>query len=226
MLLNKELAAVVACLALLGVGCNKGPAREALAEVDRQLEAARPVIETYAPERLATLRALRKDAEDSLRSGAYTEALKLAQRLPAQIQSAAEAARTRREAMLGAWTPLSGRVPLVLEGAERRAAELSAGATLPRGLDAEALAAVQQELRELRAAWRQAAAQFEAGQVPRAVEAGREVQARVEAGAARLGLSPAAAMAVAAAPPPSPSPSPAARRVPPPAAPAGEPAQP
>ena len=184
--------------------CNKGPARDALAEVDQQLAAARPLLETYAPERLPPLRALRNDAAACLAAGEYTQALKLAQRLPLQIEGASAVAKARRDALGAEWAPLSGRVPLVLEGALRRAAELADTATLPRGLDAASLAEVQAELRAARAAWAEASAQFESGQVPKAVAAGRLVQTRVEVAAARLGLSPAAAMAAAAAPSPAP----------------------
>jgi len=192
---------------VLGLGaCNQGPAREALADVDRQLAAARPLLETYAPERLPPLRGLRNDAATCLAAGEYTQALRLAQRLPQQIAGASAVARARRDALDGEWTPLASRVPLVLEGAERRVGELAAAARLPRGLDPAGLEEVQAELRAARAAWAQATAQFESGQAPTAVAGGREVQARVEAAAARLGLSPAAAMAVAAAPSPAPSP--------------------
>ena len=200
----------LACLLLTALAvlaaCNKGPAREALAEVDRQLATARPLVETYAPERLPPLRGLRNAAAACLAAGEYTQALKLAQRLPQQIEGAAAVAESRRAALGAEWAPLAGRVALVLEGAERRAGELADTARLPRGLDAAGLAEVQAELRALRAAWTEANAQFESGQVPKAVASGRNVQARVEKAAARLGLSPAAAMAAAAAPTPSPAP--------------------
>ncbi|HXY39498.1 MAG TPA: hypothetical protein VEQ10_07505 [Vicinamibacteria bacterium] len=214
--MSVKAAAALACLFLAAglAACNKGPAREALAEVDRQLATAQPLLETYAPERLPPLRGLRSDAAARLAASEYTQALRLAQGLPGQIEGALAVAKARRDALGAEWTPVAGRVPLVLEGAERRASELAAEARPSKGLDAEALGEVQAELQAVRAAWAQANAQFESGQLPKAVASGREVQARVEAAASRLGLSPAAAMAVAAAPPPSPAGSPLASPVP------------
>jgi hypothetical protein len=209
----RRLAALAAlALALALVGCNKGPARQALAEADQQLAATRQTLELYAPEKLAAIRAQRREADAQLTAGHYTEALKLAQQLPGRIDEAAAVAKARHDELTAAWTPIAGRVPLILEGASRRAEAEPATPPLPRGMDPGQLEELRSELRDIRDGWERATRLYDSGQVAGALDSGRELQKRLEAAAARLGLSPAAAMAVAAAPSPSPpaSPSPSA----------------
>ena len=80
----------------LALGCNKGPARTALAEADQALTAARPTLERYLPEELARLDADTAAARARLAEGRYTDALRIAQELPDRIAVAAASAELRR----------------------------------------------------------------------------------------------------------------------------------
>ena len=61
-------ALAVLSLALMAGACNKGPAEDALEAADRELAAAKPEIETYAPAQLAPSRArCRRPARSSSR---------------------------------------------------------------------------------------------------------------------------------------------------------------
>jgi hypothetical protein len=96
--LTKGIAVLaVASIALLAVGCNKGPAQDALDVADQALAAARPELEKYAPEELGSLTRAAQAARAEIEKGNYTEALKAAQALPAKIQAALAAATARKD---------------------------------------------------------------------------------------------------------------------------------
>jgi hypothetical protein len=191
-----------AALALGGLlpllaACNQAPAREALAESEQAIASARPQLEQFAPEELAALQASAAEARAYLEAGRYTDSLAIGLTLPGRVEDALQKAEGRKGSEVAEWTTLAGRVPLILDGADVRARDLAAAKALPRTLAPETFAAVQAELAATRRAWTEAKAVFEAGRVTRAVAAAREVQARVEAAAAQIGLTPAAAMAAA-----------------------------
>jgi hypothetical protein len=173
------LAAVA--LALLAGACNKGPAEAALQEVDQALAAARPELETYVPAELASITAAARRARSLLDEGHYTEALRVAQELPARIQTALGAAAATKGKLTETWTEMSRTLPGLVRSLDEKVAALGTGETLPGGEAAERLAAVRADLRSLNEAWAEATGAFEGGDVPRAVKAGQEVRARAEA---------------------------------------------
>ncbi len=184
---------------LLTAACNARPARDALDEAEQAIAAARPDLEAYAPRELAALRAELARGRAQLAAGHYTEALRLAQRLPGPIQEAVEMA-ARRKAEVGAeWSKLAGVLVPELRGLGLRLDQLSSPSSA-RGLDEAGLAGLRAELSELSAGWARAQASFASAQASQALAAGRELRARTEALAARLGLSPAAAVALGEAP--------------------------
>jgi hypothetical protein len=215
--MRRILVGLTLTCALLG-GCNEGPAREVLDESERAIEAARPQLAQHAPAELRALEASAAAIRAQIEAGQHTAALEQAQRLPGRVADAVAQAESRKRELVTEWSTLSGRVPLILDGAAARAAELAAGARGPRGLTPEALAAAQAEIGVIRQSWAEARATFERGEVAQAVAAGTSTQARAESLAAQLGLAPAAAMAAAAGPvivaPPTPTARPGATRVP------------
>ena len=218
---RSALAAVVLLGAALTAGCNRGPAREALAEAEQAIEAGRPQLEAYAPQELAGLRSTVKDARARLDEGRYTDALRLVQGLPSRLQDALDKGNRRKSELEAEWAALSGRLPLVLRGLGLKLDELAAKPP-PRGPDPDPLVAARARLVELDRSWSQAASAFAGGRSAPAVAAAREVAAAADALAVRLGLTPdaavaranaasaaaasSAAAAAAAGPPPAPRP--------------------
>jgi hypothetical protein len=197
--LKKDRAALAAVLvALAGVACNKGPAQEALAEADRALAAARPDLEKYAPELLAEITAATGEARANLEAGRYTEALRVAQDLPLEIQTAAAAAAVARNELTARWKEASATLPGLVQAITARFADLDAAKKLPKGVDAAAFAAARNDLESVNQAWSEATAAFAGGDVPRAVRTARDVQAKAETLAGMLGLAAAPAAAAPA----------------------------
>lgn len=192
----KHVAALaVGLLALSAAACNKGPAREALAEADRALAEARPEIERYLPERLARITAAADEARANLEQGRYTEALRIAQDLPVEIQAAVAAAAVARNEQTARWQEVAASLPALVQTIEARFAELDAAQRLPRGVDAAALAAARADLDAVTRAWSEAVAAFEGGDVPRALRAAGDVQAKAAALAGTVGVAAAPAPA-------------------------------
>lgn len=193
---------VAACAALVASACNKGPARDALAEVEQALAVARPELQEYAPESLSAIDASLGSARERLGRHQYTEALRLAQQIPARIDAARGFAASRKQQQLAEWAPLASSLQLRAGAIASRLAELEAARVLPRNLDPERLALARSESVTLEAASRAAADSAQAGELATALRLGREALARADALAGSLGIG------VISVPGPKPSPSP------------------
>lgn len=178
-------AALVVCIALSAVACNKGPARVALAEADQALVAARPELERYAPADLEKIVADTETARGRLAAGQYTDALRIAQALPERIARASARASAKRNELTPAWTALAGSLPASLLALRARVAELDAS-HWPHGFDAAAIEGARAELGRVEVAWGRAESAFRSGEVQVAVQVAADAQARTAALAARI----------------------------------------
>jgi hypothetical protein len=183
------LAAV--SLALLAGACNKGPAEDSLRAAEQALASAAPEIQRYAPGELAPLQGTLESVRADLGKGNYTAALQAAQDLPARIRAALLAAAAQKDRLAAAWDALSGGLPGRIQAITGRLNGLGDASALPRGMTRDALAAAQVELASVAHDWSEAAAAFQGGDVSKALETGRDVEARVDALAGRLGLAAA-----------------------------------
>lgn len=193
---TKALAAAVV-LAILGASCNKGPAEDALGVVDAALEAARPELSRYAPEELAALAAAAAEARALLDKGRYTDALRAAQTLPARIEAAGASVAKKKEELAAAWSSLSSALGPAVEGLTARIDDLAGLETLPRGWDADRLAAARRDLASITARWAQASEAWKAGDVATALGTAEDLKGEIEALQRRAGLAPAPAAAAA-----------------------------
>ena len=133
--LTKGIAALaVASLALFAVGCNKGPAADALDAADQALAAATPEIERYVPEELGSLTSAAQAARSEFEKGNYTEALKAAQALPAKIQAALAAATAKKDQLVAAWNDMSGSLAGLVQAITGKVTGLAAAKALPKGM--------------------------------------------------------------------------------------------
>jgi hypothetical protein len=188
--LTKGIAALaVVSLALLAGACNKGPAEAALHAADQALAAATPELERYVPEQLGSLTSAVRAARSELEKGNYTEALKIAQALPAQIQAALAVATAKKDQLVAAWNELSGSLPGQLQAIAGKLAGLAEAKALPRGMTRDMLATAQTDLGSVTRAWTEATAAFQGGDIPRALRTAQDVRARADALAGRLGLT-------------------------------------
>ena len=202
-------ALAVSSVTLLALACNKGPAEEALGLADQAIAAARPELERYAPGELAALDSAVQQARAQVGQGHYTEALKEAQKVPARVRAALAVAAAEKDREAAIWKGLTESVPRLAQAIATRVAWLTEAQRLPRGMDEAGFAAVRTDLESVTRAWTEASAAFQGGEVSRAVRTGRDVEAKAEALASRLGLV-VSSQQPSAGPTASPTPSPTA----------------
>jgi tetratricopeptide (TPR) repeat protein len=175
-------AVVLLLLGLAAAGCNRGPAEEALGVAEQALTDAQADLERFAPEKLAPLRRALADARAALAEGRYTEALRVAQELPARTRRAVEAADRRRTAELAvAWDDISRTLPAQLARLRARIAGLALTPGPGASPDGGRLEAARGELRALGATWEEATATFAGGDVAQALTMAHDVGTRAEA---------------------------------------------
>jgi hypothetical protein len=181
------LALVVLGLAL-PLGCNEGPAREALAEAETTLASVRSDLERHAPETLARLERELSTARDALAEGRYTDALRTAQELSEGIREGVDRAATRRGVLEATWEELSGTVPGRLGCLRACLREIASGqpgsAVEPRVQGAVV------HLGSLEGTWTGASEAFERGDLRRAVSEARTVDASIGELSESLGCAP------------------------------------
>jgi hypothetical protein len=169
--------------ALSTAACNKGAADEALQAAERALAAATEV-EAYVPEEFAAVSQIIRESRASHAAGRYTDALRAAQPLPDRIAAAVAQAARRKEQSAAAWNALSSELEPRLAALADRLTLLSSGGAI----SSERLAAAQAELATLSQAWADTKVAQEHGDLPKAVAAARDVKAKADSLAARLGM--------------------------------------
>ena len=197
-------AAVLLTLGLVAGACNRRPAEEALDVAERTLEDAKADLERFAPEKLAPLNRALDEARAALAQGRYTEALRVAQELPARTRRAVEAADRKRMAKLAvAWDAISRSLPARLARLRARIAGLTLTPSSGTGPHDGRLEPARAELRALSVAWEEATTAFEGGDVALALTTARYVRARAEARAVTLPPPkvPGVGLGAASAPP-------------------------
>lgn len=179
---------IVLGLSLRLVGCNEGPAREALAEAETEVADERADLERLAPEALARLESELRAAREALAEGRYTDALRAAQQLPDHVREARDRATTRRGVLASAWEELSHTVPDRL--GRLRACLRGAAAAQAPSAEAPWVRSARARLLRLEACWDGASRAFEGGQLSRAVTEARAVDSRIDELSESLGCAP------------------------------------
>ncbi|MCG6928446.1 MAG: hypothetical protein LJF30_24435 [Acidobacteria bacterium] len=199
----KKSGGVLLLLGLAIGGCNRGPAEEALSVAEKTLAGAQPDLDRFAPEKLAPLNRALADARAALAQGRYTEALRVAQELPARTHRAVEVADRRRTAKLAAaWDDMSRTLPAQLARLRARISGLALTPGPGTGPDDGRLETARSELQSLGASWKEATAAFEGGDVAQALTTARDVGTRAEALARTLPPPPVRRVDLPAAPAP------------------------
>lgn len=187
-----RMAVLLSAISLL-VGCSsKGPAETALKAADEALEGARPTLQSYAPEQLATLQQTATTAHEKFDKGDYKGAMADAQGMMPQIQSAVAEAGQKKEEFGKMWNEMSSTMPAMMAALEARVTELSAMKKLPAGMTAEGLESVKTDMAAAQAQWSQASTAYEEGRAAEAMQLGMQVKSTVEGLMGKIGMGAAA----------------------------------
>ena len=166
--------------ALFAVACGKGAAEQALATASAAIEQAKPEVEKYLPGESKQMSDGLRAAKASFDKGDYKRTLTLAQALIPQVQAAVDAAAKKKDELVASFNQLKASVPGMVDSLKRRLTQLAAAPTLPADLDQETVATAQANLGSVAAAWTDALAKFDSGDVIAAVTKANDVKEKVE----------------------------------------------
>jgi hypothetical protein len=174
-------ALVVACATvLLGTGCGKGAAEQALTAVSAAFDQAKPVIETYLPADFKPISDGLARTRAAFDKGDYKRALALAQALMPKIQDALEAAQKKKDELMASFTEFEKSLPAMVDSLKKRLAQLAAASALPADLDKETVETARANLDSVSKAWTDALSRFHSGDVIAAVAQANDVKTKLE----------------------------------------------
>lgn len=185
-----------ALLVVLVVACTsqKEPAEAAVQALNASVSAARPDIEHYAADRLPAIDDAVGAVSRKLTAGDYAGVLADAPVVTTAVAEASRAAADRRTALTAEWGAFSG-IPVMVQQATQKVAEITATRRLPKGMDMAALEAGQATISRATTLMAEASMAFEQDDLNVAVAKAKEIKAMIEPLMARLGLpAPAAGM--------------------------------
>lgn len=197
--MNRILALAGLVLAVaLAAGCSqKEPAQTAIDAAETALVAVHEEAQKYIPKQYAEVKAELDAARGYFTEEQYVRAIDEVKDIPAKARALGAAAAAAREALAAElvvdWARLRDELPGRLAGLEGRLEELGKARRLPDGLSREALARINAGAGVARAAWEQAAAAFEAGNLEGAVARALESDNLAGELMAELGMTPAPA---------------------------------
>ncbi|MBM4219941.1 MAG: hypothetical protein FJ171_10000 [Gammaproteobacteria bacterium] len=185
------LAALAAAIAL-GACSQKDPAGEAITAAENALNAVYEEAAKYVPERYAEVKKDLETARAAFKEERYADAIAAVRDVPADAEALANeaaAAKEKRIAELNAdWARLSGTLPDLLAGIGGRLEELRKLRALPEGMDRQLLDEANAALASARAAWNEAGAARERGDLEAAVGKARDSEGMAQDLFGRLGM--------------------------------------
>ena len=183
-----RMAVLLSAISLLAGCSSKGPAETALKAADEALEGAKPTLQSYAPEQLATLQQASSAAHEMFDKGDYKGAMAAAQAMMPQIQTAVTEATQKKEEFAKMWNDMSSALPAMMGSLETKVNELAAMKKLPAGMTMDTVNAAKTEMAAAQAQWSQASTAYQEGRVAEAMQLGMQVKATVEGLMSKMGM--------------------------------------
>jgi predicted small lipoprotein YifL len=177
------LPLLVAALLLAACAGQKGPATQAVAQVEAALNAVRPDATKYAPDELQQVDAAVTALKDSLAKKDYKSVVANAPAVQSQVSGLQQTVATKKTEMESAvaaateqWQKLAADVPQMVEAIQSRVDTLSKSRKLPKNVSADALQMAKDGLESMKIAWAEATTMFGSGNAVDAVTKAQAVQ--------------------------------------------------
>jgi hypothetical protein len=184
----------VTLLALAAAGCEsqKEPAEQAVASLEKSLEAAAQQAEKYVPDEIAAVRAKVGDMKALLDQQDYKAVVAQAPAVAAELRKvvadSAIAKANFTQQMTQAWTEYANTLPKAISSVDDRILRFTSGGGLPKGLTRDGFKEVIAKFDAAKAEWGAAAEAGNAGKYEEAVTKSIEVKRTVEATMEALGM--------------------------------------
>lgn len=182
----RSLALAAGALVLVACGA-RGPAEAALTAADEAVASVQAEASKVAPDRLAELQASVAAARQQLEAGEYQAALDAATGIPAQVDELKASLPALVEEMTASWNALSEAMPRNLDAVKAKLDQYR-GNRLPPGATAEQLAAARATHEAAPAAWQEAVALWQGGDMAGALTKAMDLKARVSDAMTTVGL--------------------------------------
>jgi len=189
---------IIVAVALLAIGCanQKGPAEQAVAQVESALAGFRDEAAKYAPGDLKDIDASLASLKEKLGKGDYKSVLASAPELTATIDNLKQIVSTKKSeaeaAMTAAtaeWSSLSADVPKMVEAIQSRVDILGKSRKLPKNVSQEAFDAAKSGLESMKSVWAEATSAFASGDAVGAVAKANSVKQTGADVLQKLGMS-------------------------------------
>jgi hypothetical protein len=188
--------ALFAVLNVLLAACSnrREPAEQALDSANNAFTAAAADARRYMPEQLSALGRRLSDLKGSFDMHDYAAVMRGAPHFIADAQSLGEEAEDKKQqamtALYAQWNDVASSLPEVLDRVQLRIDALGKTRHRPQGLD---LAAAKSAAADAASIWQKAQISFASGKVEEAVNSAKDGEAKAEAAATAINLTPAIA---------------------------------
>lgn len=185
----------VTLLALAAAGCEsqKEPAEQAVASLEKSLEAAAQQAEKYVPDEIAAVRAQVAEVKDLLGKQDYKAVVAKAPGIAAELRKvvadSAIAKANFGQQMTQAWTEYANTLPQAIASVDDRILRFTSGGGLPKGMTRDSFKELVAKFDAAKAEWGAAAEAGNAGQYEEAVTKSVQVKRTVEATMEALGMA-------------------------------------
>ena len=185
----------VTMLALAAAGCasQKEPAEEAVASLEKSLEAAAQQAEKYVPDEIAAVRAQVAEVKDLLAKQDYKSVVAKAPAIAAELRKvvadSAIAKANFTQQMTQAWTEYANTLPQSIASVDDRILRYTSGGGLPKGMTRDGFKELVAKFDAAKAEWTAAAEAGNAGKYEEAVTKSIEVKRTVETTMEALGMA-------------------------------------
>lgn len=197
--MTRKTACILALAAMLTLfaACKdlKTPAQQALDSATAAVTAVTAAATTYAPQELTNVQNALTGLQQAFGMKEYQKVIDQAPQLVAQVDALKGAIEARRSELSGSWSTLTAGLPGVVDAIKSRVEILSQARKLPAGMTAESLAAAQQGLADMTAAWGAATEAANADNLVDAVARGNQVKATAAQVMTSLGMQVPPALA-------------------------------
>ncbi len=194
--LARAFAVTLVALAATGCQSQKEPAEQAVANLEKSLEAAAQQAEKYVPDEVAAVRAKVDEVKALLEKQDYKAVVAQAPAVSADLRKlvadAAIAKANFTQQMTQAWTEYASTLPQAIAKIDERILRHTSGGGLPKGMTRDAFKELTARFDAAKAEWTAAAEAGNAGNYEEAVGKSVGVKRTVEATMEALGLQKAA----------------------------------
>lgn len=182
--------ALAACIGLAGCASQKEPAEQAMAAIEKTLEASGAEIRQYLPERAAEIdakvAALRASMEQKSYGDVVTAATGVTDDLKRAIADSRVARAKARNAMETEWNELLEAMPVMIAAIDKKIAVQ--GSKPPKGMEKDAWKQLVANYDAARNAWGATAAGMSKATFEASVKAGRDAKVTISGIRDQLGL--------------------------------------